>query len=60
MRNSGFSQVATGESDCLSCCQGKLRVPFEPRQSKQALSRVEGELGVLSTCCGKLRVPLEL
>ena len=54
-----FSRGATGESDLSSCCEGKLRVPFESVQGKQVLSRVEGELGVLLTCGRNLGVPLE-
>ena len=37
-----FSRGATGESDLPSCCEGKLKVPFESLQGNQALSRVEG------------------
>ena len=37
-----FSQVATGESDLPSRCEGKLYVPFESLQGNHVLSLVEG------------------
>ena len=33
-----FSQVATGESDLPSSCEGKLGIPFESLQGNQSLS----------------------
>ena len=33
-----FSQVATGESDLPSFCEGKLGIPFELLQGNQSLS----------------------